>query len=332
MSGLSGWLRCQSDRIRFLRLGGGKTVQFEINRLAEFKDEKREKEFHDNEVRMRLHLSEKIVLVFAVVDLLFVFSDYTYLQYADVSVILYYSFIPRAFVLAVAVFVFILLEKIKDKSAGINSVVAFAIIAYLTHEYIAVHFAPVDPTFEVLDLVIMTYGLFIIPNRWITNVWASALLSVTFFLLTPLTIPTMKASTKIILFIYLLAQVLMLALLIFKNNVQKRLNYLQQIQLEALAKTDMLTKASNRVACDMSIYQMCANHRSFSLLMVDIDNFKIINDTYGHLTGDKVIVKTVEVIRANVRQNDIVARWGGDEFIVITVSNTNLTLTTIYSV
>ena len=185
------------------------------------------------------------------------------------------------------------------------------------HEYTAMHFAPVDTTFEVLDIVILTYGLFIIPNRWIINVCTSTLLSVLFFFLTPFTIPTMKTGTKIILIIYLFSQVLMLALLIFKNNIQKRLNYLQQLQLETLAKTDALTKASNRVACDMSIYQMCANHHGFSLIMIDIDNFKQINDTYGHLTGDKVIVKIVEIIRANVRQDDIVARWGGDEFIII---------------
>lgn len=51
--------------------------------------------------------------------------------------------------------------------------------------------------------------------------------------------------------------------------------------------------------------------------MIDIDNFKHINDTCGHLEGDKVIIKTTEIIRANVGKEDIVARWGGDEFIII---------------
>jgi diguanylate cyclase (GGDEF)-like protein len=127
----------------------------------------------------------------------------------------------------------------------------------------------------------------------------------------------MNTGTKVTLIIYLFSQVLVLAILIYRNHVQRRLNYLQQLQLETLAKTDVLTKAFNRVACDMSLDQMCASHRDFSLILVDIDDFKQINDTCGHLTGDKVIVKIVEIIKAIVRQDDIVARWGGEEFIVI---------------
>lgn len=292
-------------------------MQQEINCFAELKDKNREKEFHDNEVRKGLRLSRRVILVFGICNFLFVFIDYFYLQYADVSVVIYHSLIPRAIVLASAVFVFNLLARAKNKSAAIKSVVIFAIFTYLLHEYTVVHFVSIDLVFEVLDLVLFTYALFVIPNRWITNVCTSAIIFILFFVLTPFTIPIMNIGTKGILIIYLFSQMLIVSVLMYRIHIQKRLNYLQQLQLEALAKTDVLTTAFNRFACDKALDQMCASHCDFSLILVDIDDFKRINDTCGHLTGDKVIVKIVDSIKSIIRQDDIVARWGGEEFVII---------------
>ncbi|GKT37077.1 GGDEF domain-containing protein, partial [Aduncisulcus paluster] len=62
-------------------------------------------------------------------------------------------------------------------------------------------------------------------------------------------------------------------------------------------------------------------NRSMSLIMIDIDNFKAINDRFGHLFGDKVIRRVADAIRGTVRHDDVVGRYGGEEFIVV-LSNT----------
>jgi diguanylate cyclase (GGDEF)-like protein len=60
----------------------------------------------------------------------------------------------------------------------------------------------------------------------------------------------------------------------------------------------------------------------FSILLIDIDNFKLINDAYGHMIGDDVLRGVVDVIKSKLRSSDILARFGGDEFIIY-VPNTD---------
>jgi len=200
---------------------------------------------------------------------------------------------------------------------------------YLLHEYIAVHFAPVDLIFEVLDLVIMTFCLFIIPNRWITNICTAASFIIIFVVFTPYTIPALREGTKILIALYLFSHVLVVSMLIYRINVQKRVNYFQQLQLEALAKTDVLTNSPNRAACDKTLNHMCGSRSDFSLIIFDIDNFKRINDTYGHIAGDEEIIRIIDTVKGVIREDDIVARWGGEEFIIILPRTTLITATEI---
>ncbi|RUM31580.1 MAG: hypothetical protein DSY32_01015 [Aquifex sp.] len=96
---------------------------------------------------------------------------------------------------------------------------------------------------------------------------------------------------------------------------------------ERMALTDPLTGLYNRrIFMEMAEKELARAKRygyNFSILMIDIDNFKRINDTYGHDVGDYVLKKIAEILRTNVRGADIVARFGGEEFIVM-LSNTNL--------
>jgi len=95
----------------------------------------------------------------------------------------------------------------------------------------------------------------------------------------------------------------------------------KQQQLQAIAVTDPLTKIYNRLKFDNELEnQLKQAHRSkiaFSLIMLDIDHFKRINDEFGHDIGDEILKKFVVVIRHNIRSNDILARWGGEEFMLL---------------
>jgi len=99
------------------------------------------------------------------------------------------------------------------------------------------------------------------------------------------------------------------------------------IELEKLAKTDDLTGISNRrnfLALAQREFNLARRQkRYFSLLILDIDYFKTINDTYGHPIGDKVIQFVANKCVESVRKEDLCARWGGEEFIIF-LSETDL--------
>ena len=94
-----------------------------------------------------------------------------------------------------------------------------------------------------------------------------------------------------------------------------------EAELTELAVTDPLTGLWNRrrtselLSADLE--QAHRHGQALTLLMVDIDNFKAINDTHGHQTGDRVLVEVANRLREHIRGTDVVGRWGGEEFVVL---------------
>jgi len=100
----------------------------------------------------------------------------------------------------------------------------------------------------------------------------------------------------------------------------------QKAELEKLYRQDALTGIWNRYRIkefmehELALFER--NQRPFGVILIDIDNFKSINDDYGHLTGDRILVQVSELISKHIRQIDLFGRWGGEEFVII-VSETD---------
>lgn len=99
-------------------------------------------------------------------------------------------------------------------------------------------------------------------------------------------------------------------------------------QIEAArmsAQRDSLTGVYNRRAFDQQLVQLTdysrVSKRDFSLIFLDIDHFKLVNDQYGHVVGDEVLKRFVNRIQKAVRDEDFIARYGGDEFVVTVQTN-----------
>lgn len=93
-------------------------------------------------------------------------------------------------------------------------------------------------------------------------------------------------------------------------------------ELNRKANTDPLTGISNRRAADNWLEQMVHGTRRCAVVFIDIDHFKAVNDSHGHDTGDAVLIAFATLLRNRVRSHDMVARWGGEEFVVLLSSLT----------
>lgn len=122
-------------------------------------------------------------------------------------------------------------------------------------------------------------------------------------------------------------------------NMRQSLERLQQsnqelqkslVELDRLASTDKLTGAWNRRRFEETVSNEMERLRRYghplSLMVIDIDFFKKINDQYGHVAGDQVLANLAETVRATVRATDSLTRWGGEEFIVLCPNTTLSTM------
>ena len=92
-------------------------------------------------------------------------------------------------------------------------------------------------------------------------------------------------------------------------------------ELKVLSTVDELTQLYNRRAFNDFLAQMIVQAQRYneplSIAMLDFDHFKKINDRLGHTVGDSVLKQLAEIIQANIRASDVLARWGGEEFILL---------------
>lgn len=104
-----------------------------------------------------------------------------------------------------------------------------------------------------------------------------------------------------------------------ENNFRRIDHYTQQ--LEEMANTDALTNLHNRASMDTILERETTRSARYenplSVILLDIDHFKRVNDTYGHELGDQVLELVAAILKNNCRNVDFVGRWGGEEFLVV---------------
>ncbi|MDP2091465.1 MAG: GGDEF domain-containing protein, partial [Pseudohongiella sp.] len=108
-----------------------------------------------------------------------------------------------------------------------------------------------------------------------------------------------------------------------EQTVSERTQALQLAneKLEQLALTDVITGLNNRNAANIRLRQQFLSYKrsglAYVVLFLDVDHFKLVNDKFGHETGDQVLRQLGNILLASVRGNDFVARFGGEEFLAL---------------
>jgi len=168
------------------------------------------------------------------------------------------------------------------------------------------------------------YGLVVLCTLWVKRVYITYVITVLSVLLTILGFYLSAETTgsmNAVIINRILAIIIIVSsafLVIQRKNADRKIE-----QLSILSTTDHLTQVKNRLSFDDEIHSEVERSkrykRPFSLALIDIDNFKKVNDNYGHAQGDYVIKRICNEITVSIRQSDSLYRIGGDEFAIILV-------------
>ena len=113
----------------------------------------------------------------------------------------------------------------------------------------------------------------------------------------------------------------------FSNTLKSRHEAIEVLsdEFRDLAYTDALTGLRNRAFIFEKIAELISDDCVFYTLMLDIDEFKQVNDTYGHIEGDGLLMKVAQILREHLPRESHIARYGGDEFIIVMSENVKIT-------
>lgn len=164
------------------------------------------------------------------------------------------------------------------------------------------------------SLLYWTYPTMVSAFYLLTPRTAALLSTILIFTLVPVLIRDMD------IMVFIAAMITLVTTIVFAYVFASRM-HMQSEQLSLLIRKDPLTGTGNRRALEEKLEEYTASQQRTkivaSLLMLDLDHFKNINDVYGHIVGDQVLVKLTEVINSRIRISDNLFRFGGEEFVII---------------
>lgn len=174
---------------------------------------------------------------------------------------------------------------------------------------------------QSMSVMLMIVAIYILPNRLGFSVAMTLVLTAegSLNLLLREVRPPASATSGIIGHFLLCS--LLASVLAWRTGRARRLEFLRAEELQSISRTDLLTGLPNRRGFEEQLHDAisrCNRHgETAALVMIDIDNFKDVNDQYGHEVGDGVLMEFAQRMRDAIRLADRPARWGGEEFAIV---------------
>ena len=118
----------------------------------------------------------------------------------------------------------------------------------------------------------------------------------------------------------------------FLLHQTKKDTFIKELELQELATIDKLTGVNNRSKLDSILPHELNKSKKYNqtigVLLLDLDHFKEVNDTHGHLTGDEVLIAISKTLQKSIRSSDFLFRWGGEEFMIVCLEASQTAITT----
>lgn len=298
--------------------------KYKISRYGEFTDKALEIDFFNYEIGRVIKYIKLITLILGILFMLFIIPDYFLIKNKNT---LFIIFSIRAVVLLLILILFLLVGNIKNYrlyAVGITALEMIVSIAFVATYYF---YESPDYLIQAMGVIIIIIGIYLAPNKWKNMQIAAITVSLVFFIMSLYFAKEMDFSDFSAGIVYILIVMILSSISSFRTSYYKRAQYIDNRELLRMSQTDFLTGLYNRGKFneELAKWMNCSTRfgTPLSMAIFDFDDFKLINDNYGHLVGDNVIIDTVRIVKDTIRQTDIFARWGGEEFTLL-LPNTSM--------
>ena len=194
------------------------------------------------------------------------------------------------------------------------AIISFLIVFHL--------YEPPHYFIQAMGMILLIMIIFFVPNQWIMMVSLTISGMSAFTLSAWLKLGSILPLNEFLAGLFYMSAVVGLCTIVSYTLDLRGFNeYLIKQELIRLNSIDPLTKAYNRrkLTADFDLWSAYSRryHQPLSLALLDIDLFKSINDDHGHQKADQVLINFISLIKEQLRKTDILARWGGDEFVIL---------------
>jgi len=286
--------------------------------LAEFRDKALEKEFYNAEIIKNINYVKFTILLAGFVYFLFIIPEYFLINDPTVFISI---LINRSVIFVLLIILYIKVTRDKTYFSLIYWFTAYEILISLSFIYVSNQFPSPDFLIQSFGVMIMVLAIFLINNRWLYSIFTSLFVSIGYFVFAAICFTDVPFSEFSAAVVHILIVIFLSCISSYSINYYKRVQYQNTIELLKMAENDALTGIYNKAKFNQE-YERLADSVAqkdgcLAVVMFDIDDFKEINDQYGHLAGDGVLTDLTDVVRRNIHQSDVFARWGGGEFVLI---------------
>ena len=289
----------------------------EISFFGEFVDKDLEREFFDYDMRRYAKVVGPVALVFGAIYMMFLMGDYLAIENPSSFLMI---LLIRSLFLSTSVILYLAVKKIRNYTKLACLITAYEFLAILGF-FIIIYYYESLSLLLFFSVMAMTLAIYITPNKVMYTQIISVFLSLSFFTFYAKRIEGIDSTGFLKIAAYHLIILCYCNIGAYVTNYYKRKQFADARELLRVSTTDPLTGIYNRAKFNGELNQWVeycnANESDLSLVIFDIDDFKRVNDSYGHLVGDSIIQNITSAIKKAIRNTDVFARWGGDEFVIL---------------
>lgn len=297
--------------------------RYGMSLLGEFLDKALEREFFHYDMRFFSRHIGPVALIFGAIYMLFIIPDYFAVKSAssfmDILVI-------RILFLSVSAAVYFIVRKITDYSKLAYLITAYELWAVISFMLIIYKYESIG-VISFFSVMAITLAIYITPNRFINAQIISVLFNLSYCILFAYRVDDAGKNMLWQIASYTLIFIIFGNIEAYLANSYRRKHFTDSRELLRLSATDSLTGIYNRNRFDQELNRWvdyCNIYNNpLSLAIFDIDDFKSVNDSHGHLAGDSILQNIASIIKDSIRRTDIFARWGGEEFVIL-LPNTDI--------